>query len=88
MRIAFELRSSEFRGGAAVQSDLLIVLEHDWLACPVKVLTLCDLLPESSGAQPYGTRPVEEEPTRAELYGRMPWEIELLRDVSVVGGRE
>ena len=74
VRIAFELRSSEFCWRSAAQWDLLVVLEHDWPACPVQVLRLCDLLPEN------GEAPPDEEPTRAELYGRMPWEEELLRE--------
>ena len=74
VRIAFELRSSEFCWRSASQWDLLVVLEHDWPACPVQVLRLCDLLPEN------GEAPPDEEPTRAELYGRMPWEEELLRE--------
>ena len=74
VRIAFELRSSEFCWRSASHWDLLVVLEHDWPACPVKVLRLCDLLPDNRETPP------EEGPTRAELYGRMPWEEELLRE--------
>ncbi|MCA9028211.1 MAG: hypothetical protein KDA86_23575 [Planctomycetaceae bacterium] len=71
-RVTFELHSSDFRGRVAHEWDLLVVLDHDWLACPVKVLRMSELLPEARDVQP--TEWVSTEPTRAELYGRMPWD--------------
>lgn len=72
LRVTFELRSSDFRDRPAHHWDLLVVLQHDWPACPVKVLRLCDVLPEARDVQP--AEWVSTEPTRAELYGRMPWD--------------
>ncbi len=72
LRITFALHSSDFRDRPAHDWDLLIVLDHDWPPCPVKVIPLSDILPETSDVQP--TAWVSTEPTRTDLYGRMPWD--------------
>lgn len=72
LRITFALCSSEFRGRQPHEWDLIVVLDHDWPACPVKVIRLSDILPETSNVQP--TAWVSNEPTRTDLYGRMPWD--------------
>ncbi len=52
MKVAFELHSSDFQGRPSHLCDLLIVLRHDWLACPVKVLELADILPQHQHVEP------------------------------------
>lgn len=54
LRVGFELVSSDFRGRPADTCDLLIVLKHDWPACPVKVLeygTVADRLVAEEGEE-------------------------------------
>jgi hypothetical protein len=49
LRVGFELRSSDFKGREPDACDFLVVLEHDWPACPVRVLELHQaLLPGDS----------------------------------------
>jgi hypothetical protein len=40
LRVGFELKSSEFEGRRPDECDLLVVLEHDWKLCPVRVIEL------------------------------------------------
>lgn len=79
LQVTYELRSSDFRAKAGWQWDLLVVLEHDWPACPIKVLELSELLPQYKDVQPAAAENLQaetlsDEMTRAELYGPMPWE--------------
>ena len=45
LRVGFELRSSDFKGREPDACDFLGVLEHDWPACPVRILELHQALP-------------------------------------------
>lgn len=76
LKVTFEVRSSDFRDRAVQDWELLVVLEHDWPACPLKVLELSDVV--GNPHCPPGLNRLEPvlPPTRAELYGRMPWERE------------
>lgn len=85
LKVTFEVRSSDFRERPVQDWELLVVLEHDWPGCPIKVLELSDV-----AGNPH--RPVDLDmldaalvPTRAELYGRMPWETKLLEDAAAAG---
>lgn len=44
LKVGFELRSSDVQGLRPDDCDLLIVLEHDWKACPFRVLELRQVL--------------------------------------------
>ncbi len=44
MRVGFELNSNDFKGRPATCCDLLLVLRHDWSACPVTVLEMKDVM--------------------------------------------
>lgn len=44
LRVAFEPRTSDFRGRPDDACDLLIVLDHDWPTCPVPVLEFAQVL--------------------------------------------
>lgn len=46
LRVGFELRSSDFKGREPDACDFLVVLEHDWPACPVRILELHQALPQ------------------------------------------
>jgi len=52
MKVGFELQSSDFQGRPAHLCDLLVVLHHNWPACPVRVLQLSDILPQHMDVQP------------------------------------
>lgn len=67
LKVAFDLRSSCFKGREPDACDLLIVLEHDWPACPVKVLELHRFLPRGE------PRPRPEAEARMLPPSRLPW---------------
>lgn len=46
LRVGFELRSKDFEGRRPDLCDVLVVLEHDWKTCPVRVLELRAVCPE------------------------------------------
>lgn len=46
LRVGFEIRSSDYKGREVDGLDALIVLEHNWPACPVRVVELQEALPE------------------------------------------
>lgn len=52
--VGFEIRSSDFRGRLPHEADFLVVLNHDWLQCPVPVLVFSEMLP-------YVRRPAEPD---------------------------
>ena len=44
MRVGFEMRSGDFQGRPAEACDVLVVLNHDWPACPVPVIVFSKIL--------------------------------------------
>jgi len=76
LKVTFEVRSSDFRDRAVRDWELLVVLEHDWPACPLKVLELSDVVGNPHCPPGLNRHEPVLPPTRAELYGRMPWERE------------
>ena len=52
MKVGFELTSSDFENRPHWDCDLLVVLRHDWLGCPAKVIELCDVLPQHKDKEP------------------------------------
>jgi hypothetical protein len=65
LRVGFELRSSDFRGREPDACDFLVVLEHDWPACPVRILELHQVLLPGSDAGSLTRANAETAPLRA-----------------------
>jgi hypothetical protein len=76
LRVTFAVRSSDFRDRPVQDWELLVVLEHDWPNCPLKVLELSDVVGNPHCPPGMNRQQPVLPPTRAELYGRMPWERE------------
>lgn len=78
LKVTFEVRSSDFRERPLQDWELLVVLEHDWPGCPIKVIELSDVAGNPHRPVDLAMLDAALVPTRAELYGRMPWETSLL----------
>lgn len=85
LKVTFEVRSSDFRERPVQDWELLVVLEHDWPGAPIKVIELSDVAGNPHRPVDLAMLDAALVPTRAELYGRMPWETSLLEEAAAAG---
>jgi hypothetical protein len=85
LKVTFEVRSSDFRERPVQDWELLVVLEHDWPGAPITVLELGEVAGNPRRPGDLEMLDAALVSTRAELYGRMPWETSLLEEAAAAG---